>query len=284
MLQVFPKLTEVPQDLYDLALPHDRNTNRPRVWDENGVPLDSFYSKTHSPARNPDDHTHINSAVGYELLVVQDVEGFGVNIGLMDYLRPDWPQTLHLMLDVARAYRATRAIPETEVLLVDEALTAVIGLNSLWSLLMYRRDNRVANGALPVHVAHAHRAGIGYEGLLAKGVKLAEIEGISASRFMLTSPELTDIALANLKGGISRERCPAGPRMIGEASIALLDPPDQAFEQLLPTLAVSECPRLLQDMGVDDALFTHFALAVRQSLHSRNEQDFEVVRQLLLTA
>jgi hypothetical protein len=279
----FPALPDVPLVPNDLIFAFDTE-GRPRIWDEHGMPLDSYYSEEHGPSRLQEDYAHVDPAVEYEHRVVPDADGYGVNTGLMDYVRPHVPETLHLVLDAARAYRTALNVPEDGYLPTDQALTVVIGLNSLWALLMYRRNNRVANGELPSHVADAHRTIIGYEGAINTISDFLDDLGISPEAAAVPPETATQIAMAGMKSSRSHERCPASPRMIGEGMVALLVSPDQAYEQLLPTLSQCEDPRLLADLGIDDHTFAYFAVAMRQLMATQEPEDFDRVKQLLAAA
>lgn len=279
----FPALPDVPIAPNDLIFAFDAD-GRPRIWDEHGMPLDSYYSDEHDPSRLQEDYAHVDPTVGYEHRIVQDADGYGVNTGLMDYVRPHVPETLHLVLDAARAYRAALHVPEEGYLPTEQALTVVIGLNSLWALVMYRRNNRIANGELPSHVADAHRTIIGYEGAMNSIGDFFESTGIAAEAGILPPEVATQVAMGGMKSSRSNERCPASPRIIGEGMVALLAPSDEAYEQLLPTLSQCENPRLLTDLGIDDMTFTYFAVAMRQLMSSQAPEDFDRVKRLLAAA
>lgn len=280
----FPALPGAPERPTDLMYAFNTATNRPLVWDENGMPLDSYYSEEegYAPARNPDDYAHVDPVTYKPKLVTE--KGFGMNLGLLAYIRPSLPEMTYLATDVARAYRTTRDIAEEVLLPVDEALTLAVGLNSLWALMMYRQNSRVPNGELPAHVANIHRTFVGYEGLFTRTIIGLGKLGVASSAVVLPPEALTQMAMGGLSSDFSGERCPAREQIIGNGMVALISAPEEAFDRLLPVIDRADNPRLLDELGIDDATFTHFALAMRQLMSTHNADDFAAVKQILQTA
>lgn len=281
----FAPLPPTPERPTDLIYAFDTVTNRPLVWDENGMPLDSYYNEEagFTPARNPIDYAQVDPAAGYKTKFVTE-KGFGMNLGLLAYIRPSLPEMTYLATDAARAYRTTRDIAEEALLPVDEALSLAIGLNSLWALMMYRQNARVPNGELPAHVANIHRTFVGYEGLFTRTITSLGKLGIANNAVVLPPESLTQLAMGGLSSDFSGEHCPAREQIIGNGMIALISAPEEAFERLLPVIDRADNPRLLDELRIDDATFTHFALAMRQLMATHSADDFAVVKQILQTA
>lgn len=275
MTHTFPRLELQPQTPDDVLLALDITTSRPRVWDEHGMPLDSFYSDDLHPTRHPDDYAHVDPAVGYEPRIVQNDQGYGENQGLMDYIRPHVPEMLHLTIDAARAFRTVQGIPAQDEMSISEGLTVSFGLNSLWALLMYRSKHRVSNGELPVHVADLHRTFVGYEGVL------DNMYDPDLPTFTVPVNELSGAFIASTDGPVSHEHCPAPPPIIMAGSVALQLPTDEAKRILAPLLEECTAPRLLADLHVDDETFSNFAIAVRQLAETQAPEDLEPVKRLL---
>jgi len=275
MTHVFPPLELCPQIPDDVLLALDTTTSRPKVWDEHGMPLDSFYSDDLRPTRHPDDYAHVDPAVHYQPQIVANKRGNGENLGLMDYMRPHVPEMLHLVIDAARAFRETQKISGEVELPVTDSLTVSFGLNSLWALLMYRSQHRVPNGQLPAHVADLHRSFVGYESTLDK------VYDPDMPSFVIPLKDFFVVSMAGTTSPVSREHCPAGPEIIKAGATSLQLPTADAKRALKPLLEQCQTPRLLANLHVDDMTFSNFAIAIRQLAETQTLQDLKPIHRLL---
>lgn len=270
----FPPLADIPTKPTDLRIAYDLETHRPLVWDEMGMPLDSYFSEDRRPVRDSADYP-----ADYVPDFTRSGEGYTVNASMMRYARDGYPELLHLIVDGARAYREIREIPGG-ILPVEHALNATLGLRSLWALLMYRRDNRVQNGELPVHVAHAHRFLAGAEDVLET---VSESFAAFPEPVVLPADSLTEMGIGRtLTNDTVFEQCPAGARHVWEVMTALVVPAKVATAQLA-TLTECKAPRSLIDMQVDDLTFAAFAGGMRLLRDTHGQDELMAMQKLLHT-
>lgn len=281
MAHEFPALAAQPETLDDLWLPIDAETGRPRVWDEHGMPLDSASPDGGLPLRHPDDYAHVRASAGYTPRMVTDHEGYTANEGLMDYMEPRLPEILHLCIDGARAYRRGLQIDPSKVLTLGHTVTLTVGLNSLWALLMYRTNNRVANGALPAHVGDMQRSFTGFEGLLDKVEQ--SVHGLGSLDAEIPRSAIGKLAALYMKTEVlgERWRCPSKLPFIRDVLQALMDPTAESSAALAGTLEKCPNPRLLADMHVADRTFADFAYLMRQAANPNTPEDISRLQRLL---
>jgi hypothetical protein len=286
MPHVFSGLSEAPVTARELMFAFDLRTNRPIVWDEHGVPVESHSIENHMPVRNPDDYAHVDPDCGYVDSIEVDAEEYGVNVGLMGYVRGHYPEMLHLVIDAVRAYRSRRDTEQPDLRLSPAGVYEVlIGVSSLWALLMYRRQDRVKNGELPAHVASLHRTLPGAVDVAELGLKAAENVGRLRGKPVVES-NLDDLMRLAFVHGLKSQkvpyRCPAGSRIIGEILAAFLLPADRAVDVFAPVMDQAESPRLLADLGVEDEVFARFSAGMRALRYDqRNPRVLARLRRLL---